>query len=150
MLISFVHIRVCLRRHNTQTSTNVESNDPKVEFLFEMQWVYNCLFTLDGDVFTACKRGMEQGNVFTPVCHSVHRGWGWLPSMHHRSHDQGVCLQWGLHPQGVCIQGGVGYTRPSTSEYGQQAGGMLPLECILVWFFFCRHSCQSRFSDQLL
>ena len=100
MLISFVHIRVCLRRHNTQTSTNVESNDPKVEFLFEMQWVYNCLFTLDGDVFTACKRGMEQGNVFTPVCHSVHRGWGWLPSMHRRSHDQGVCLQWGLHPQG--------------------------------------------------
>ena len=64
----------------TTQHTNIH-NDPKVEFLFEMQWVYNCLFTLDGDVFTACKRGLEQGNVFTPVCHSVHRGWG-LASQH--------------------------------------------------------------------
>ena len=30
---------------------------------------------------------------------SVYRGGGWLPSMHHRSHDLG-----GLHPGGVCIQ----------------------------------------------
>ena len=43
---------------------------------------------------------------------------GWLPSMHHRSHDQGVCIRQGLHlgglhpgegglhpGEGVCIQG---------------------------------------------
>ena len=25
-------------------------------------------------IFTARKRSLEQGNIFTPVCHSVHRG----------------------------------------------------------------------------
>ena len=25
-------------------------------------------------MITACKRSLGQGNVFTPVCHSVHRG----------------------------------------------------------------------------
>ena len=35
------------------------------------------------------KRSLGQGNVFTHVCHSVHgEGGVWLPSMHHRSHDQ--------------------------------------------------------------
>ena len=33
-------------------------------------------------IFTPCKRSLGQGNVFTPVCHSVYR-------MHHRSHDRG-------------------------------------------------------------
>ena len=48
---------------------------------------------------------MGQGNVFIPVCHSTHGdgGGGWLPSMHHRSHDQG---DQGLHPLEVCIHGG--------------------------------------------
>ena len=32
-------------------------------------------------------RSFGQGNVFTPVCHSDPMGVGWLPSMHHRSHD---------------------------------------------------------------
>ena len=56
---------------------------------------------------------------FIPMCHSVHRwGRGWLPSMHNRSHDQGVCirgvcLQVGLHSResvsrGFCIWGGGG------------------------------------------
>ena len=25
-------------------------------------------------IFTSCKRSLGQGSVFTPVCHSVHRG----------------------------------------------------------------------------
>ena len=25
-------------------------------------------------IFTACKRSLGQGNIFAPVCHSVHRG----------------------------------------------------------------------------
>ena len=62
-----------------------------------------------------------QRNVFTPVCHSVHRG-GLCPSMHHRSHDQGVPVQGrdlcpggslsgsglgGVSVQGVSVQGGL-------------------------------------------
>ena len=38
-------------------------------------------------VVIARKRSLGQG-IFTCVCHSVHRGRGWLSSMHHRSHDQ--------------------------------------------------------------
>ena len=41
------------------------------------------------DLITARKRNLEQGNVFTPVRHSVHGG-DLCPSMHHRSHDRGV------------------------------------------------------------
>ena len=70
-------------------------------------------------IFTASKRSLGLGNVFTPVCHSVHR-WGWLPSMHHRSHHQG-----GLHPWGSASREGLG-RHPSTSEYGQQAGDTHP------------------------
>ena len=44
---------------------------------------------------TARKQSLGQGNVFTPVILFT-GGEGWLPSMHHRPHDQGV---------GVCIQG---------------------------------------------
>ena len=45
---------------------------------------------------------LRQGNVFTPVCDSVHGGWCLCPSMHHRSHDQG-----GLCPGGLCLGGGL-------------------------------------------
>ena len=82
-------------------------------------------------IFTTYKQGLEQGNVFTPVCHSIHSG-GWLPSMHHWSHHWGDDLHLVgsasgglhlgglhlgglhprglhlLHPEGVCIHGGWG------------------------------------------
>ena len=49
-------------------------------------------------VFTGHKRSLGQGNVFTGVCLSI--GGGWLPSMHHRSHDQGVCIGgWWVDPR---------------------------------------------------
>ena len=49
--------------------------------------------------------------------------WGWFPSMHHRSHDQGVCIQVTLHPAGgICIRGG------SASEGRGPASGGLPPE----------------------
>ena len=76
-------------------------------------------------LFTARKRSLGQGNVFTPVCLSVHIGEGsWLPSIHWEGEG-------GLYPggggssfrgkgdlhsgggqsasmgRGVCIQGGV-------------------------------------------
>ena len=56
-------------------------------------------------IFTASKRSLRHGNIFTGVCLSIG---GWLPSMHHRSHDQGVCIEGeGVCNQGVgaCIQG---------------------------------------------
>ena len=69
-------------------------------------------------VITARKRGLGQGNVFTGVCLSTGAGvgfaacvtghttsirWGggggsWLPSMHHRSHDQHLGC---VHPEGL-------------------------------------------------
>ena len=53
---------------------------------------------------TVRKRSLRQGNVFTRVCHSVHR-WGGVCL-------QGVCNQGdlpqgGLHPWGVCLQVGL-------------------------------------------
>ena len=38
--------------------------------------------------FTARKRSLGQGNIFIGVGLSTGRRGGWLPSMHHRSHDQ--------------------------------------------------------------
>ena len=35
----------------------------------------NYIFLLPKHIFTARKRSLGQGNIFTPVCHSVHRGW---------------------------------------------------------------------------
>ena len=50
-------------------------------------------------LITVCKRSLGLDNIFASVYHSVHwgkggGGEGWLPSMHHRSHDLGVCI-WG-------------------------------------------------------
>ena len=63
-------------------------------------------------MITALKRSLEQGNIFSSVCHllSTERrggGRGWVPSMHHRSHDQGVCIQGGSASRGVSIWGGL-------------------------------------------
>ena len=52
---------------------------------------------------TARKRSLRQGNVLTPVCHSVHRGA--LPPR--RGLPGGLHPGEGLHPEGVCIQGGL-------------------------------------------
>ena len=66
---------------------------------------------LDIGIITARKRGLGQGNVFTPVCHSVHEGeevcpGGGLCSGH-------LCLaqsvrEGGLCPWGGSVQGGGG------------------------------------------
>ena len=54
-------------------------------------------------IVTACKRSLGQGNVFTPVCHSVQGGF--CQSMHHRSHDRGS-LSRVFSVQGVLCPGG--------------------------------------------
>ena len=79
------------------------------------------------NVITAHKRSLGQGNVFTPVCHSVHGGRrGWLPSMHHRSHDQhpgGVLPteEWSVYKGGFCLRGGL-----PTSRGGEGGVGQIP------------------------
>ena len=40
----------------------------------------------------------RKGNVFTGVCHSVHRG-----DLNHR----GACVAGGVHGRGVCVAGGM-------------------------------------------
>ena len=68
------------------------------------------LIPLEGNIYHPQMK-LGQGNIFTNICHSFHR-WGWLPSMYHRSNDQG-----NLHPEG--------YTWDTTG-YGQQGGSMHP------------------------
>ena len=74
---------------------------------------------------------LRQGNVFTPVCHSVHGGRGSLSQ--HAAHDQGglsgggglclgVSIQEGLS-RGVSVQAGV-----SVREGGVCPGGLCPGE----------------------
>ena len=86
--------------------------------------------------------------MFSPVCviPSVHWERGWLPSMHHRSHDQGglhpegrvcihwVCIQEGLHPRGSASSGG--YASWDTTGYGQRSSGIHPagMHSCLIFF----------------
>ena len=78
-------------------------------------------------IITARKRSLLHGNVFTPVCHSVHWGGGWLPSMYHRSYD------WGCLPPG-----GVGLDRAPPPIHGTLRDTVnkrmvcILLECILL------------------
>ena len=60
---------------------------------------------------------LQEGNVFTGVCHSFcpQGGEGWFPSKHHRSHNQ----WWGgLHRGGVCLQDRVCIRGVSASKGG--------------------------------
>ena len=51
---------------------------------------------------------LRQGNVFTPMCHSVHREGGLYTSIHHRPNDQGGSLSRGISVQGgLCPRGSL-------------------------------------------
>ena len=61
-----------------------------------------CRMEFEKNIFTARKRSLGQGNIFTPVCHSVHRGacvvaWG-EGGMH-------LCSRGGMHgcSRGECV-----------------------------------------------
>ena len=94
-------------------------------------------------IFTARKRSLGQVNVFTGACHSVHREVGWLPAcitghvtgedLPPRGLPWGDCIRGVSIQNRVCLQGRglhlreVGQTPPpSTTGYGQQAGGTHP------------------------
>ena len=83
---------------------------------------------------TACKQSLGQGNVFTPVCHSVHRGWlpgkwDWLPSMHWEEgwlpsmHWEGGWLP-SMHWEGGWL--------PSMHPNWEKLAVCIQLECFLV------------------
>ena len=109
----------CLR---TTSSTSLQS----MIFTFFLQ-CYTCFIT-------ARKRSLGQGNVFTPLCHSVHRG-DLCPSIHHRSHDQGGLCPGGSLPRGSLSRRGQSLSRgvssretPPSNEWAVR----ILLECILV------------------
>ena len=72
-------------------------------------------------IMTARKRSLGQGNVFTPVCHSVHGGV--FPACITGHMTRGFCIGGGESAsRGVCLQEWGG----GTTGYGQQAGGTYP------------------------
>ena len=75
-----------------------------------------CLFDM---IITARKLSLGQGNIFTSVCHSVHRGW--YPSMH----CSGGCAI------PACLAAGGAWWRPPPGRLLLRAVRIL-LECILV------------------
>ena len=86
-------------------------------------------------MFTARKRSLVQGNVFTGVC--PQEG-GWLPSIHHRSHDQGRSALGGLHPGGLGrpprdIWYSMGFSQPaSDTRINELNGQTLDMYLIIV------------------
>ena len=101
-------------------------------------------------VFTARKRSLGQGNIFTPVCHSVHGGGGaWSQGVGVPGRGvpgRGVCSGGvpasgggGTCSQGCLLPGGAwsrGSARGGGGELLLRAVHIL-LECILVfWGFF--------------
>ena len=67
-----------------------------------------------GGSFTARKRSLGQGNIFAPVCHSVHRG----------GVCSGGCLVWGVSApgRGDAWSGGVPGAREGCSQGGVPCG----------------------------
>ena len=103
-------------------------------------------------IITARKRSLGQGNVFTPVCHSVHGGWGGGVSVPGRitgrmiggglcprgtmSGGRGDLCPRGSVARGVSVQGGLCPRRVSvqvpTPPYSHERAVHILLECILV------------------
>ena len=84
-------------------STSYNEQFPLHVFDSDVEWIL---------IFTGRKRSLGQGNVFTPVCHSVHRG-GLHPG--------------GLHPGGSASRGGRQTPSPNRIlRDSQRAGGTNP------------------------
>ena len=106
-----------VRKYKNWNSIDTNANDKSSKFTCnKLLWLRGRM--VGESIITASKRSLGQGNVFTPMCHYVQVGW--LPGMHHRSHDRGgssttggrgFCLQGDLHPVGVFLQGGLHASR---------------------------------------
>ena len=76
--------------------------------------------------FTARKRSLGQGNVFIPVCHSVHRGKVSVPvcitgHMTGGPLSRGISVQRGVSVQGGLCPGGVSQRDTLTVTHGRYA-----------------------------
>ena len=114
-----------------------------VLFISGVPSAYHCVISLilsnhsKKFIFTARKRSLGQDNVFTPVCHSVHRGC---------LHPGGSAYRGDLHPGASCIWEGWTDPRPPSDAmgYGQQC-----IRYASYWnalFFILRyvHHCNSH------
>ena len=92
-------------------------------------------------------RKLREGNVFTPVCHSVHRR-GLCPggslsrglSVQRGFLSKGLSVKGGLCPEGVSVQRGVsvqGDLCQGDPPYGNVQAVSILLECIFVCYIFC-------------
>ena len=85
------------------------AHDSNGDYLINYDLSTKQLITLELDISTGRKRSLGEGNVFTLVCHSVHR-WGvCVPA----------CSGWGLYPnmqwgKGMSTSGSGGCTPPWT------------------------------------
>ena len=152
--------------YNTHTHTH-SSNNERVVWLLKVSWIWKMLCVSKRQpyitselrwIFTARKRSFGQGNIFTPVCHSVHGGGGrgGIPAC--IAGDIPACLAAGGCAIPACLavggvlsqhalqQGEGGLLRMGLLQ-GGGAGGHPPgrlllravrilLECILVSFIF--------------
>ena len=79
---------------------------------------------------------LRKGNVFTPVCDSVHGGGG-MRGGGGACVARGACMVGGMHGKGACIAGDVhgrgGHAWQKRRPL--QRTGRILLECILVWDF---------------
>ena len=84
---------------------------------------------------TARKRSLGQGNVFTPVCHSVHRGRVsvWVISVQGGLCPGGSLSRWVSVQEDLCL-GGLCSGSPCHRDppYGKEQVVGILLECILV------------------
>ena len=94
-------------------------------------------------LITARKRSLGQGNIFTPVCHSVHKGGG-SASVHDGMPPPRDQAPPGPAPPGPGAprdQAPRGPGTPGTEHagrYGQRAGGTHPtgMQSCFVFFYF--------------
>ena len=104
----------------------------------------------DIPIFTARKRSLGQGNIFTPVCHSVQGGRGGVRGRVRTClHAQGACMAGGRAWWWVCMAEGACVAGEGAWQGGICGGGRawqilrysvnerpvrILLECILVFF----------------
>ena len=112
---SWKYVSCSLYKVNFSEKIIISSGEGRVNL---QDWHHVNIFEFWHYIIGSHKRSLGQGNVFTPVCHCLHMR-NWLPSMHHKSHDQGGLPSGGLHL-------GIGQTPSSTMGYGQQVGSAHP------------------------
>ena len=95
-----LNFELICRNHNNTNSCKDMRHYPRVVTAKTLPKCYaEKLYAAIRHIITASKRSLGQGNVFTSVCHSVHRGRSALGG--------GVCIQGVLHQEGCLHSGGA-------------------------------------------